>query len=78
MFHLFRTEHQTVFKLARSGCLVFAVHSYIDCLESLAVAPRAAEMVARATQEMSSPTLKYRGIDNETREVIVEYLKSLY
>ena len=78
MVNLSRTEHQTVFKLARSGCLVFAVHSYIDCLEDLAVTPRAAEMVARATLEMNSHTLKYRGIDTETREVIVEYLKSLY
>ena len=44
----------------------------------MVVAPRAAEMVARATQGQDSHTLKYRGVDKETREVIVDYLKTLY
>ena len=73
-----RAEYQTVFKLAHSGCLVFAVHSYIDPLTSLAEAPRAAEMVARTTANMDPLTLKYRGVNSQAREAILAYLSTIY
>lgn len=73
-----RSEYQTVFKLPRTGCLVFAIHSYIDCLDDLVESPRAAEMIARATENMNSSTLKYRGVNQESKERIVTFLKSVY
>jgi len=68
-----RSEYQTIFKLPKSGCLVFGIHSYIDPLESLIVTPKAAAMVARTTMNMDKNTLKYRGINQTSKDKIVRF-----
>ena len=73
-----RTEYQTIFKLPNSGCLVFAIHSYIDPLHTLTESPRAAEMIARATEKMNSDTLNYRGVNDRAKETIVTFLRQIY
>jgi hypothetical protein len=73
-----RSEYQTVFKLPKSGCLVFQIHSYIDGLQQLVNSPRAAEMVARATGAMGPDTLSYRGVNQQSKDIILTYLKSIY
>jgi len=73
-----RTEYQTIFKLPNSKCLVFAIHSYIDPLLTLTESPRAAEMIARATDKMNSDTLNYRGINERAKETIVTFLRQIY
>jgi len=73
-----RTEYQTIFKLPVSNCLVFAIHSYIDPLHALTESPRAAEMIARATEKMNPATLNYRGINERAKETIVTFLRQIY
>ena len=73
-----RTEYQTVFKLPSSGCVVFAVHSYIDPLENLVASPKAAQMIVRATEHMNQSTLNYRGVNEEAKKTIIDYLESIY
>ena len=73
-----RTEYQTIFKLPKSKCLVFAIHSYIDPLSTLSESPRAAEMIARATEKMNSDTLNYRGVNERAKETIVTFLRQIY
>ena len=73
-----RTEYQTIFKLPNSKCLVFAIHSYIDPLSTLSESPRAAEMIARATEKMNSDTLNYRGVNERAKETIVTFLRQIY
>ena len=68
-----RSEYQTIFKLPKTGCVVFGIHSYIDPLESLNESPKAAVMVARATSKMDEKTLKYRGINTTCKESIITY-----
>ena len=72
-----RSEYQTIFKLPKSGCLVFGIHSYIDPLDKLKKTPKAADMIGRATSNMNENTLKYRGINQRCKENIVNFCNQL-
>ena len=72
-----RTEYQTIFKLPRSGCIVFGIHTYLDPLESYQQSPRAASMIGRSTSVMDDGILKYRGLNKESKEKIVNYCSLL-
>ena len=48
-------------------------HLYIDPLETLKHAPKAADMIGRATKNMNDKTLQYRGINQKCQENIVKY-----
>ena len=72
-----RTEYQTIVRLPDSDCVVFVIHSYIDPLTSLVNSPRAADMIARATDNMNDKTLKYRGMDEDTKVLVIDYLDKI-
>ena len=72
-----RTEYQTIFKLAKSGCIVFGIHTYIDPLEALQMSPKAAAMIGRSTSVMDEEVLKYRGINNASRDNIIKFCSEL-
>ena len=72
-----RSEYQTIFKLPKSGCLVFGIHSYIDPLDKLVETPKAADMIGRATSNMNEKTLKYRGVNLKCKENIVNFCHQL-
>ena len=72
-----RSEYQTIFKLPKSGCLVFGIHSYIDPLDKLKKTPKAADMIGRATSNMNEKTLKYRGVNQRCKENIVNFCNQL-
>merc|ERR1719187_606933 len=72
-----RTEYQTIVRLPISDCVVFVIHSYIDPLTSLVNSPGAADMIARATNNMNDKTLKYRGMDEDTKVLVIDYLDKI-
>merc|ERR1719187_296040 len=65
-----RTEYQTIVRLPNSDCVVFVIHSYIDPLTSLVNSPRAAD-------NMNDKTLKYRGMDEDTKVLVIDYLDKI-
>ena len=68
-----RSEYQTIFKLPKSGCIVFGIHSYIDPLEAFERSPKAAAMIERATNVMDDKVLKYRGLSQSGKDSVLEF-----
>ena len=57
-----RMEHQTLRKLADSGCILFTIRTYIEPLNRWASQPGAAQSLADSLAEMTPQMRDYKGV----------------